>query len=210
MSDLRRAPFAFDEFFEGEISGISSKNFPAFHSSSSDVTVSFGPPPNDEAHRTRNPGIEAYVNGQHVGEISGQGISIIGFSPDERYFAVRARHTLGFSNQDLAIFVIGVTDGSLLQIDPPGDSLHYLRTLGYSTKDADVVGPFFSAEWDTDNTLKTTYFVVGNIDGMDATGNYKMYRVSPIEIWRYDLATKQYTLIETLAEPESTSTQSVL
>jgi hypothetical protein len=139
------------------------------------------------------------VNGQNVRktlEVGGEG-SDLGFSPDNKFFAFRTRWGSGCCASDFAIFVMDIGHKTISQVNPPRREADY---SGPKESPTQSIFPFIEEyTWDNDALRVTFYFV-------EFSSDEKYYRVSPKEIWRYDLATGQYTLLETLSESSTSST----
>ncbi len=150
---------------------------------------------------TRNLAADIYVdqvkvNGKYD-EVGGQGESLFSFSPDNKYFAFRTRWQSGCCASDFGIYVIDLTAKKIIEINPPQREQDY---SGQKESPTQSIFPLIeSYGWDN-GALKITFYFVG------FSSDEKYYRISPKEIWRYDLTTKQYTLLETLPENSTSST----
>lgn len=164
----------------------------------SDIPISFRNPRTSvivslrgTTQEARNPGSNLYLNENKIGEIEGRGILSPSFSPDNKYFGFIATGICGANCSTFDVYVLNLLNNKLFFVNPPKDERNFEEKshLGY------VVNPYIeSYSWSGD-TVKVTFFFVG-IDGQ----NNKSYRISPKEVWSYDLNTGQYIFLETLPE----------
>jgi hypothetical protein len=142
---------------------------------------------------TRNPGSTLKINDVATGNVDGVGVIDGSFSPDNRYFSTRTVSMCGAGCWTSTVYVADITNSKLQTILPPRMSDEYNGdTAGYLDKKAEPT--IESYVWDG-NSLKITFFFLGRDK---ATG--KTYRISSKEIWKYNLITREYSLIETLTD----------
>ncbi len=92
----------------------------------------------------------------------------------------------------LPYYSVNLSDKTIAQIGPPHKVPDY---SGLKEEPGQQITPVIeSYEWSNDNSLKVIFYFVGYFN------DSKYYRISPKEIWRYDLNTKQYTFLQTLPE----------
>jgi hypothetical protein len=115
-------------------------------------------------------------------------------SPDNKYFAFRSRVVSGCASacHNFYMYIADLVGKRLTHVSPPRREQEY---SGQKESPTEIVMPFIeSYTWNTDDSLNVTVALVTTEDGSS------YFRISPKEIWRYDLATKQYALVETLPE----------
>jgi hypothetical protein len=139
------------------------------------------------------------VNGKYD-EVGGEGESLFGFSPDNEYFAFRTRWQSGCCASDFAIYVIDLTAKRIIRIGSPRRAQDYTGEGSHLGRD--VFPVIESYKWGSGDSVNVVFYFVAT--GSDEGGGY--YRISPKEIWRYDLTTKQYTLLQTLPENSTSPT----
>lgn len=183
-------PFKSDFFGEDILDRFSSTTNTSINLNTNNK-VTFGPTPNDEIHRTRNPGFAVYINDKKIGEVGGQGLAKIGFSPDGKYFVVRGRSNNGCAGmcQSLSLNIIDVINNKISWTPWP-------RKDSYVTSKVKILdllpfSEFFS--WEGEHSLRFTFYFVA-LYGLD------YYRITAKEVWEYDIETKMYNLIKTLPE----------
>jgi hypothetical protein len=177
------------DIYAGEQS-LGSVSPTRYADASSGVTISFKNVPGGN----RTFFSDVYVNSKNVGQINGQNIWIVGFSPDNKYFAFKTLQSSGSFETYLNVVDIANSTSTVTLIKPP------LREQDYQGEKSRLgrgVYPFIeSAKWDNDNSLSVIFYFV--VTGSDEGGGY--YRISPKQLWRYDLTTKSYTLMQILPE----------
>ncbi len=141
---------------------------------------------------------EVYVNDRDAGQTSGQDVEVIGFSPDGKYFGFRTIQGVGCCSSDMLLNVVNTTSstGTIISIRPPREEGDYIGTKEIPNQAVSSI--IESASWNNDDSLSVIFYCGGY------SSDNEYYRISPNEIWRYDLATKKYTLIQTLSESSST------
>ncbi len=154
----------------------------------------------DELHRGRSPSYEVSENQNRIGEANGYLMMPI-FSTDGRFLAFRSMWVTGCAGTcfDSSIYVVNLIDRAMIQIVPPREQTAYTGSVRIPEGEVNnaIIEPY---GWDTDS-LKVLFYY----SGFSMQDN-KDYRVGPKELWRYDLTTKQYTLLETLPESSTSST----
>jgi hypothetical protein len=158
---------------------------------SAGVEISF----QERSTGARNSATDIFIEGEEIGTISGQDAAIFSSSPDGNLFSFRYRAQTGCCSSNFYIYVIDTIKNNLIRVSPPG--------LNYSSNEIEFRQKAFpvieSYEWENISTLKiTAYFSAFLADG--TVVGYHYYRISPKEIWRYDLMNGQYILLETLEE----------
>lgn len=180
--------FTFSDFFKGE-----AKGFPdiSFISTSTGNTLTFGYPLNDVAHQNVNAGFQVYVNKTKIGEIGGEITSVIGFSPNGRHFAVQTSFNNGCAGtcQSFQLYIIDVVSKTIVAVKWPRKVTHVV-----SAYDADPTVFADTQHWDDTGNLLFTFYSVDHYKD----GNF--YRSSPKEVWSYNVATGDATLMQTLPE----------
>jgi hypothetical protein len=140
-----------------------------------------------------NSSADVYVNNLKAGNISGVGISMPSFSPNNNYFALRSAGILGADTYTFYINVVNLTNRTILNFKPKIQSSPYLSSQ-YKTSFLD---PYIdSYSWDGTNDIDISSYYLWP-DYSDASHTIQYYRVSPEETWRYDLITGSSTLIAT-------------
>ena len=115
-------------------------------------------------------------------------------SPGKIYSATLYVDQSGATNVDYDLDIVKLNGSS---------STIYVKTPPISTpgyKDgagATVIDVISSYDWNDDNSLDITSYVV--YVGGDDTSPY--HRVSPVEVWRYNLSSGTYAFIKDLPEP---------
>jgi hypothetical protein len=124
------------------------------------------------------------VNGQKIGQVSGQNVWVVGFSPDGKYFAFKTLQVSGAFHTYLHL--VALKEKTLSMVQLPRTSQDYTGPRDNPRRD---IVPFASSySWNSDNTAKIEFYFISYFD------DEKYYRVSPIETWRYDLSKKEYFL----------------
>jgi hypothetical protein len=128
----------------------------------------------------QNPDYYIYVNQKKVGEIGGYQ-SMPSFSPDNNHFAILDAYDEGCAGNCFGfnIPVINLLNDTMITLEPqPAPHDEYIE----------------SYSWDGDNAIDVTSYEI-TYSGGSLTTNPDYYRVSPKEVWRYDLTTGSSTLI---------------
>ncbi len=136
----------------------------------------------------RNPGSYIYLNNEKIGESDGVGVLGGSFSGNNKYFIFRTVGIIGAQQ---------MIDYSYYFVDIENKSFKYINYPKISEQDVSVQSdPFIeSFDWVDDDSIKIRFFFV---EGDNIAG--QTYRVSPVEVWQYNLDTDKYTYIETLPE----------
>jgi hypothetical protein len=192
LSPVAHAPFARSTFFQGQ----TTKR--VFVSTLNHHTVSFKDVvAQDVAHQSRNPVYKLLVDQEEAGETMAQDILQPTFSPDESYFAFRTMSVCGATCLDFNVIAVDVSDNTLTTIRSPRKEKDYAGErsgLGYT------INPFIdSYTWESDHVLNLIFYFVGTTyHEEDRSETYE--RVSPKEVWQYDLTTNEYAFVKTLPE----------
>ncbi len=173
--------FNWGNFFPNNNQVISTQQY---FSSSTKSVVSFGNTPNDELHRTRNPGFSVYINQEKIGETGGNQISIIGFSPDQKFFVIRENGVCGAMCERISLDFVDIANKKLIRTDLPRRSNLTIEGVKFF----DITSFPESFSWDGDTVLQ---FLLSYIGFYSETGEF--YRVSPKEIWNYDIPANSYS-----------------
>jgi hypothetical protein len=141
------------------------------------------------AHQARNPGSLVYINNVNIGEIGGSGLASGSFSPDHKYFAFLGWGIWGGGTM-FDMYAVDLSNKEINQVAPPRKETDFQKVesdLGF------LPNPYIeSFAWDGNGFNLTFFFVEDN--GTD------IYRISPREVWHYDLRDKKYNLLDTLPE----------
>jgi hypothetical protein len=162
------------------------KNFPATTNTSTAVTVSFR---TDSSNQTVNVKADLFVNQKRVDQLVGESISMRSFSPSNNYFAFRSQAKLGAATAKFTLHVVDLVNLVDIGIEPPRSN-----PTGLPAGGQDVIPFIGKYAWSGDHAVDITFYFVS----FDQQGTY--YRISPAEIWHYDLSTGSYTLATTLPE----------
>jgi hypothetical protein len=173
------------------------------------TTISFrGSPPYD----AQNEAFSVFAGNKQIGPTGAEGgtiVSRLGFSPDGNYFAVRVLGVSGAYRYDTHIGIVDLLNNKYKYIEPKVQAPQYASS-GIEFWDLSPYVSFY--KWSGSSTLDTTSYLLGTkydqtevpvnqpVNGIQPTvnrGTITYYRVSPIEVWRYDLSTGSSTLIQT-------------
>jgi|SRR5690348_3548086 hypothetical protein len=181
--------------------GQSLGRLPPFSDTSTGATVTF----KEFSTGSRNPSAYVYLNGEKIDqgdyinvngqnvrriiEVGGEG-SDFDFSVNDKFFAFRTQWQSGCCALDFAIFVLDINNKVIFQINPPKREQDYHGPKESPTQS--IFPVIESYEWNKDSSLILTFYFAGYFN------DDKYYRISPKEIWRYDLSTKQYTFLKNL------------
>lgn len=141
--------------------------------------------------QARNPGSSLYINQKLFGPIEGVGVIDGHFSPNNIFFATHVVSICGAGCWSSMIYVADVANTKLsLIIVPRSKSDYKIDMQQYSE-----IKPYIESYVLNNDILQLSFFFLGvNKD------NGENYRVSPKEVWNYDLLTQQYVLIKSLPE----------
>jgi len=140
---------------------------------------------------------DVYVNNKNIGRVGGLAFSQPIFSPDGKKLAARFIDYAGGAGsiEDSYLTVIDLANGTSSMIN-----LASFRGAGKYRYQGDAgqfaeVGPYMeSFTWNDNSSLDVViYFVGSTYNVQDKTISY--HRISSKQVWRYDLASKQYTLL---------------
>ena len=143
----------------------------------------------------QNPSFDVFLNGVSIGETGGLELTIPGFSPSKKYFVFQAIFACGAGCVSFDMNVIDTAKARVLElalpVDKEGDQIN--KDGGYEYQSVESFVESYS--WDGSGNLDITQYAVATDQG----GAY--YRITPKEIWQYDLVTNQPDkLISTLPE----------
>jgi hypothetical protein len=172
----------------------SNSFFDSFINTSTKATISFSEVPSSGAGGSGNSSVNVYLNKKNIGQVEvGPAEAQFGFSPDNKYFTWRNQLDGGGGSFNYEIDVINLATEKIITINQP--------VVSFSDPNIDatesVSGLMESYVWNGGAINVIFYFV-----GTEADGKY--YRLSPKQIWRYDLMNGGYTLFQTLPETSST------
>lgn len=147
-----------------------------------------------ERYEARNSTFEVRVNNTKIGQFSGVSRSIPSFSIDSKMFVFRLLTGCGASCFNTYIEVVDLINPKILNISTPRKYQDYKIEKSRSGIE---IEPFIeSYTWFGSDKLKIMFYFIAFDNNMGA----KYYRVSPKEVWQYNLITGQYTLLETVPE----------
>lgn len=180
----------------GDVVPIRGKSFV---STSTGVTVSFGKKINFD-DGTANGYVDVMVNNKVIGTTHAIIQSLLGFSPDNKYFGFRM-YTPAGSTFHSSLLIVDMASSMLINVPAPyAEARDYPRSK-INTRVGDVSNLSDTIEsytWDRDAIDVVFYFVAGEFD--ENADKVTYYRATPKELWRYDLNKKSYALIKTLSE----------
>lgn len=130
---------------------------------------------------------DAYLNGKEIARGVPVESTLEGTSPDLTYYAYRSRSHASCCSSFIGIEIFNQNTGEYTSIKmPPGENDSMYVSDSSSISWYDILSYIESYAWKDTHSINFVfyYFAWG-------TGE----RVSPREIWNYDLVTKQYTLI---------------
>lgn len=132
---------------------------------------------------------DAYINGEEVAQDVPVESTLGGTSPGGTYYAYRSLSHASAASSFIAIQIFNLDTGEHIQISsPPGENVSTYVSDSRSRTWYDVMPYIESYAWENDHSINFVFYYFA----WSATE-----RVSPREIWNYDLNTKQYTLIST-------------
>lgn len=188
-----RVPVGIFDGMEGSLSQITVP----FVSTSTGETITL--------HQTGGTGdnltYEAYLNGENVGEVDAGWVGFFGFSSDNKYFGIRVASTLGAAATYYGITVLDLVNKKAINIQAPSVTSSTPQPPNYET--FPVIA---SGSWGNDDTLNVTAYMAVS-DYNDQTHQSTEYRISPVEVWQYNLTTGSYTFLQALLERSSTSSE---
>lgn len=170
--------------------GKAPEDLSSVKNASTGVVVSFKFIPTDAP----NSGAGVYVGKQKIGEIGGFDISMIGFSPDNNYFALEWKGVSGADRKSYGVNVADIKNKKMIRLKTSIQSPPYANA---QYKDIDLDSYIDSVVWSSDHALDIRSYYLWP-DFNDASQTIAYYRVSPEETWQYDLATGSSTLINTI------------
>jgi len=155
----------------------SDTKFPITNTATGDIIST-----RDSGVAAQNPSSYIFVNQKQVGEIWGYSSSA-SFSPDNKYFAVLETMDEGCAGNCFSfnVPIINLTNNTMLTIQPqPAPHDEFIE----------------SYTWDGDNAIDVTSYYI-SYSGGSLTTNPDYYRISPKQVWRYNVTTGSSTLIST-------------
>jgi hypothetical protein len=140
-----------------------------------------------------NPSYDIYVDNQKVGQGGGIGIAMASFSPDGKYFTFRSRNDLGCAGmcEYFGLYVVDIMKLKSIFIESPSSEENAAIKANYT----ELFSFIDSYSWISDDHLNITSYTIGFNDN-----DGRVYRVSPIEIRRYDPTDGSYVLVQTIPE----------
>lgn len=147
----------------------------------------------DDPMRSGTGGIvfDIFIDNEKIGSFGAESIKDAGFSPENKYFAFRSSWSSGSASQaqSYRVVVIDMDSKTIRAIYPERAKSEYNdgveRPMNYFIE---------SYSWHND----AVEMIVYDAAYIKERGAY--FRVSPKEIWRYDLKSKEFTLLEVLPE----------
>jgi|GEM_PF-4163002 len=182
-----RIPFPFENFFIGDDIFRNSIHTP--HG-----VLVFKESTDKEDLNSRNPTYDVLLDGVEIGEVGGQGFSQGTLSPDGAYYALRSRGTLGCAGicQHFNVDLIDVKNKKVIYVGYPPEAFSYEEGVGI------IDNPYIeSYTWGSNGAIRLVTFLTLLEKPSE---NSIFYRVTPKQVWNYDIGTKKYTLVETLPE----------
>lgn len=101
----------------------------------------------------------------------------------------------GHVDYNLEVTKVNSSNGTIFVKTPPISTPGYNN--GSGTTDIDVISSY---AWNDDTSLNITSYVVYEVWN-DAAKTFSYNRVSPVEVWQYDLSSGTYTFVKDLPEP---------
>jgi hypothetical protein len=154
----------------------------------------------DDSVQSRNPVLDVYLDNQLIRPV-GKGLTVNGygpvngvFSPDNKYMAFLTQGVCGGFCANYDLHIVDIANATMFAAHPPRKISDF---PGNATPYVYVI-PYISYEWNQDDSLSVTFFFVGDI--LEGRDNITEYRISPKELWRYDISTNKYTFLQTLPE----------
>jgi Flp pilus assembly protein TadG len=143
---------------------------------------------NDAPNTTYN----VLLNGKNIGLFSAGGVSILGFTPCHNYFALESAQIDGYTSGagDWGITVVDIKNGKLINIAPQVSYDPYSKSQAEQLNLASFIDSY---SWDGNDGIDITSYLLSI-----GYGNSNLIRMSPKEIWNYDLATGVYSLVATI------------
>ncbi len=158
----------------------------SFVSTSTGAVVSFSKQI-DFTDGSANGNVNVSVNNRAIGTVPTDSHALFSFSPDGKYFGFRGYGSVGAYTFDSSLFVIDLKSATIIGISSPHKaSDEVIESYAWKGNAVEIISYIVTAEY-TENPASNKY-----------------YRTTPKELWRYDLATKRYTLLETLPENSTT------
>lgn len=152
-------------------------------STSTNSTITF----NELNLGSRAPDYAVNINGKKVGQFNGYVQFEPELSPNGKYLSLQATSPCGATCESYEVVVADLTNQTLINVEPP-----------ISTKIGEEMPVISSYAWDGD-TLKVIAFLVSSSYD-DTTQNLTYFRITPKQVWQYDISTQKYTLIQSLPE----------
>lgn len=182
---INRFPFDFKDFFKGDNKTALLSVKTSYGKLSFELLTDW------EHSGTLNRSYSVTLNNQKMGEIGGEGFGMNAFSLDKRYYSIRSRGSVGCASmcQDTSIYVLDLKDKKVFDVQYPMNGYDFPKSLSKAANSKFIE----SYSWKENNIINLTTFLV-SIDTKSTN------RISPKQIWEYNIATKQYTLIQTLSE----------
>jgi hypothetical protein len=142
---------------------------------------------------------DLYVNRKNVGtiDLGDGGISLASFSPDNKYFSFRVISTLGATDASFELYAVNLINGTLINIKSPQNPADF---SGHKTSTESVIPVISSYTWNGDSLNIIFYFAT------DSSAN-KFYRISPVEVWNYNLNTRSYTLVQNISSTSAVTNE---
>lgn len=135
---------------------------------------------------TRNPLMAVFENGQKLGEFAGLEVFKPLPSSDGSKAVIRSISTCGAGCIDPEVYIVDSSAKTVSRVSPARSNHEYTGT-------DDAVYEIGSIAWANNSTLR----IVGYFANQSSEG---YFRVSPQEVWNYNVTTRSYSFVETLPE----------
>lgn len=139
-----------------------------------------------EVDVNRNMTYDLFIGDKKIGEISALEIYNTIFSPDQSLLLFQTNEVCGAECAVSTLYLVDFNNQNLKEISTPKSSDEYEGFDKYN-----LVYPFIDKySWTSEDMFKINFYFLKS----------GVYRVSPIEVWEYNLNTEKYNFIETLPE----------
>lgn len=137
--------------------------------------------------QSRNPVIDVLLNEKKIGDYAGYRLTDLRLSPTGQYVSFESTWVCGAGCTEYYVYLIDFKTGTLWSIRPP---------IARTGSDTNLY--IESSSWIGEgNTLELTAYMT---DIVDVSGTSNRMRLSHKQVWQYDLATREFTLVRELLE----------
>lgn len=142
----------------------------------------------------KNPIADIYLNNDRIGEITEYSVFINQCSYNQRYCIITSE-SFGAETITKIVKIIDLVDKKLIDtwLLPQDETIIYPNMS--SDKRVDTFSFKGEYKWISDNLLEIIAFYILPVFSNESETKY--YRVSPKQVWQYDLVSNQYSLIKT-------------